>query len=77
MSRREIRLRAVNATTAACNPGPNADSPIVPRTRASPLGASRAPQPMGAMLDIHNRRWWQLGNLMAPGPMTRDLLSYR
>ena len=30
---------------------------------------------MGAMLDIHNRRWWQLGNLMAAGPMTRDLLS--
>jgi hypothetical protein len=30
MSRREIRFRAVNATTAACRPGPNADSLIVP-----------------------------------------------
>ncbi len=30
---------------------------------------------MSAMLDIHNRRWWQLGNLMAARPMTRDLLT--
>lgn len=27
------------------------------------------------MLDIHNRRWWQLGNLMAARPMTRDPLT--
>jgi hypothetical protein len=30
MSRREIRLRAVNATTAACKAGSNVDSPTVP-----------------------------------------------
>jgi hypothetical protein len=28
MSRREIRLRAVNVTTAACRLGPNAEPPI-------------------------------------------------
>ncbi len=30
MSLREIRLRAVTATTAACKTGPNADSPTIP-----------------------------------------------
>ena len=47
-----------------------------PEPRAGPLLASRAPQPMGAMLDIvHDRGRWQLGNLMAPRPVTRDLLA--
>src|SRR5438874_9772354 len=46
-----------------------------PEPRASPLGASRAAQPMRAMLGVHDRRRWQLGNLMAPRSVTRNLLA--
>jgi len=46
-----------------------------PEPRAGPSGAPWATQPVSAMLDIEHRGRWQLGNLMAPRPVTRNPLT--
>src|SRR5450755_1331018 len=46
-----------------------------PKCRAGPLLTSPTPQPMGPVLDIEHRGLWQLGNLMAPRLVTRNLLT--
>jgi hypothetical protein len=75
MSRREIRLRAVNATTARLQPRPKRRLANDPERRSGPFPAPRATQPLSAMLGVHDRDRRQLGDLMTPRPVTRNLLA--
>ena len=72
--RREIRCRAVNVTTAACNRGPNAQTPIGSGTGAGSCAAVPTAQLVRAMLGPGHADRRQLSDLVATEPPARRAL---